>query len=338
MKAKQVLAVLAACLILIATGLFGAARARQEQAAAEQISTGLMENVMENINPYGQASITLPDHDFVALLDIVGTIQASTGTSMGGQYDHSLYMDLVNQLMDCETNKGIMLYVDSPGGTVYESDELYLKLMEYKQKTGRPIYAYFASTAASGAYYISMAADYIYANRNCTTGSIGVIVSFYDYHALLEKAGISEINITSGANKAMGSGGVEMTPEQREIFQKLVDEAYDQFVGIVANGRGMKEKKVRKLADGRIYTAAQALEEGLVDEILGEEDAYEAISDRFGNPDIEYYAPETPYSPTLRDFLGMAADILQGRADREEDLTRSVLDNIKEGELMYYAR
>ena len=338
MKAKQVLAVLAACLILIATGLFGAAGARQEQEAAENISTVLVDNVMENLSQAPGDRIALPEHDFVALIDIVGTIQESTGSNAAGQYDHDLYMDLVNRLMESTANKGIMLYVDSPGGTVYESDEFYLKLMEYKQTTGRPVYAYFAGTAASGAYYISMAADYIYCNRNCTTGSIGVIVSFYDYHALLEKVGVSEVNITSGANKAMGSGAIEMTDEQEEIFQNLVNEAYDQFVGIVAAGRNMKEKRVRKLADGRIYTASQALENGLVDEILGEEDAFEAISERFGDPDIDYYTPEAPYRPVWTDFLGIASRFLQEETVSEADLVRSVLDNRREGELMYYAK
>lgn len=341
MKAKQLIALLAACLILLATGWFGALSARQERSFMEEAGAGAAEKVISAFYPGGEPEIVLPAEDFVARIDIVGTIQSSGGggvmNSASGQYDHSLYMELVNRLMACGSNRGILLYVDSPGGTVYESDELYLKLIEYKEKTGRPIYAYFASTAASGAYYISMASDYIYANRNCTTGSIGVIMSYYDYHELLEKVGVQEIDITTGDNKTIGSGAHETTDEQREILQSIVEEAYDQFVGIVAAGRGMKDKDVRKLADGRIFTAAQAKEKGLIDEIMGEEEAFAAVSEKFGNPDIEYYAPKTVTSPLIS-LLGQVRQAFAGERDSSEsDLVRSFLERRREGELMYYA-
>ena len=129
---------------------------------------------------------------------------------------------------------GILLYINSPGGYVTTSDDLYYELQEYKEETGRPIYAYFDEMAASGAYYAAMQADEIYANRNCWTGSIGVIVSTMNLQGLYEKFGIKEINITSGANKAMGSAGSELTDEQYDILQSMVDESYEQFVSITA--------------------------------------------------------------------------------------------------------
>ena len=117
-----------------------------------------------------------PDKSF-AVINIIGTIQAGNeGTARIG-YDHNATLKYIDELMEDETNTGIFLDVDSGGGTVYESDEMYLKLMEYKEKTGRPIHAYFNGTACSGAYYISCAADYISQNRNGWTGSIGVIIS-----------------------------------------------------------------------------------------------------------------------------------------------------------------
>lgn len=341
MKAKQLIAVLAACLILVATGFLGALSARQQHAFMTETGTDIAEKVLSSYYPGNTTEIVLPEGDFAARIDIVGTIQPSGDAGLmgagGSQYDHDLYMDLVNRLMDCENNKGILLYVDSPGGTVYESDELYLKLMEYKEKTGRPVYAYFASTAASGGYYISMASDYIYANRNCTTGSIGVIMSYYDYHKLLEKVGVEEIDITTGANKTIGSGAHETTDEQREILQSLVGEAYDQFVGIVAEGRGMKVKDVKKLADGRIFTAAQAKENGLIDEIMGEEDAIAAIAEKFGDPDIEFYSPEPSYQTSLFSLLGQMSRFF-GRESSESDLIRSFMERRREGELLYYAK
>lgn len=341
MKVKQLIAVLAACLILVATGFMGALSARQERSLMEETGTDIVQNALSGLYPGGETEIALPETDFAARIDIVGTIQPSAGGSLvngtAGGYDHSLYMDLVNRLMESDSNRGILLYVDSPGGTVYESDEMYLKLMEYKEKTGRPIYAYFASTAASGGYYIAMASDYIYANRNCTTGSIGVIMSYYDYHKLLEKVGVEEIDITTGANKTIGSGARETTDEQREILQSYVDESYDRFVDIVASGRGMKTKEVRKLADGRIFTAAQAKENGLIDEISGEEAAMAAIAEKLGDPDIEFYSPEPAYQMPLFSFLGQMSRIF-GRESSESDLIQSFMERTREGELMYYAK
>lgn len=213
---------------------------------------------------------------YIGVLHIEGTISESSSdvVTSSTSYSHQFLMDCVDDMMQDEDNKGILLYENSPGGSVYASDELYLKLEEYKRKTGRPIYTYMASEACSGAYYIASASDKIIANRNCWTGSIGVLIStIYDVSGLLDKLGISAVTIKSGKNKSMGSATTKMTKEQKQIFQSLVDEAYDQFVGIVAKGRDMSEKKVRKLADGRVYTARQAKQNGLVDQIAGYESA-----------------------------------------------------------------
>ena len=113
-----------------------------------------------------------------------------------------------------------------------------MKLKEYKEKTKRPVYAYMGSMAASGGYYISAPADMIFANRNCWTGSIGVTIgTLYDLSGFLERHGIKAVTIASGRNKSMGSIVDPLTDEQRRIFQSLVDEAYDQFVNIVAEER-----------------------------------------------------------------------------------------------------
>ena len=184
--------------------------------------------------------------------------------------------------MENEYNKGILLYIDSPGGAIYESDELYLKLMRYREKTGRPVRAYLASEACSGGYYVAMAADHLTANRNGLVGSIGVIVTVEDYSEMLKDMGISEINFVSGENKTMSYGSEALTEEQTAIYQAMVDESYEQFVDIVAEGRGMTEERVKELADGRFYTAKQALENGLVDEIAVYEDMEEAYLDEVG--------------------------------------------------------
>ena len=128
---------------------------------------------------------------------------------------------------------------------------MYLELKKYKEKTGRPIYAYYAQTAASGALYISMAADEIYANRMTMTGSIGVIMQNYDASGLMEKLGIKSDNIVSGRNKGMG-GYDGLTDEQKQILQSMVNESYE---------------KAKEIADGRVYSAHQAKNLGLIDEI-----------------------------------------------------------------------
>jgi protease-4 len=203
-------------------------------------------------------------------------------------YHHDWTLNTIDKLIGDSYNKGLLLYINSPGGGVYESDELYYKIQDYKQKTDRPVYVYMGSMAASGGYYISAPADKIYANRNAWTGSIGVIVgTLFDVSEFLEKHGIKATEITSGKNKAMGGYFEPMTPEQRAIYQSMVDEAYEQFVDIVAEGRAMSVEDVKKIADGRVLTAAQAKEAGLVDEIMRQEDFYTAVRDLIGNSSIE---------------------------------------------------
>lgn len=207
---------------------------------------------------------------YVGILPIEGTISDSDASTLlqSSSYHQKWLMNCVEDMKKDENNKGIILYVNTPGGSVYATDELYLKLEEYKEKTGRPIYTYMASEAASGGYYLSMSSSKIYANRNCWTGSIGVTIgTIYDLSGMLEKLGVKTVTITSGRNKSMGSSVEPMTQEQREILQSIVDESYDQFVDVVVKGRKMPKKTVRKLADGRIYTAKQAKDLGLVDEI-----------------------------------------------------------------------
>lgn len=211
-------------------------------------------------------------------------VEGEIGEGDGGVFDekstyfHAETLDAIDQMIADKNNKGLYIYVNSPGGSVSTSDELYLKIKEYKEKTEgkRPVIAYFDDMAASGGYYISAPADKIIANRNCWTGSIGVTVgNMYDATELLNKLGIRAKAITSGPNKAMGDPLSGLTKEQEDIFQSLVDEAYEQFTTIVSEGRGMDIQTVKKLADGRIYTAKQAVENGLVDKIMTEEDADE---------------------------------------------------------------
>ncbi len=253
-------------------------------------------------NVIGVQVIEKPGKSF-AIINIKGTIQAGNQGSARVGYDHNATIEYIDSLIEDETNTGIFLDVDSGGGTVYESDETYLKLMEYKEKTGRPIHAYFNSTAASGAYYISCAADHIAANRNCWTGSIGVIISITNVSELYDKLGIDEVLITSGSNKGMGSAGSPMQPEHIAIYQSLVDESYQQFVEIVSSGRNLDLEQTKKIADGRVYSAQQALDNGLVDEICSYEEALEYMEEVTESE--RYYEPL--YTPSA--FEKMMAEL-----------------------------
>lgn len=344
MKKKQWIGIVVAGVVFIAvcaTGILSNVVQSKLTEKADTKSKTSTSEMLSSIWGSSEENVTLPEEDFVGVLNIVGTIQANSSgnISLSGsdvdQYNHNLYMKYVDELEKSKNNKAILLYVNSPGGTVYESDELYLKLMEYKEKTKRPVYAYFGSQACSGAYYISMAADKIYTNRNTWTGSIGVIVSLTNYKKLYDKLGIKEIDITSGKNKSMGSGGLDLTDEQYDILQSLVDEAYDQFAGIVSEGRGIDIAIVKKIADGRIYSAKQAKEKKLVDEI-GTEDELKALIQKENklSDDVVYDTAKSSGSNFLSNLMGSVQKIMP-KSDSE--LAVDIIENKGKGVLMYYA-
>lgn len=201
------------------------------------------------------------------ILKITGEISDSSSGLKGSDYNHSFICSRLDELINDETSSALMLYIDTPGGDIYETDEVYTRIMKYKA-SGRPVYSYLAETAASGGYYIASASTEIFANRNCITGSIGVTMgTLLDFSGFLDKNGIKSYNLNAGRNKSMGSMLSAPTEEQIEIFQSVLDDAYDNFVEVVMYGRGLSREETISLADGRIYTANQALENRLIDQI-----------------------------------------------------------------------
>lgn len=211
----------------------------------------------------GKKENKFPKNEYIAKLFIKGVISESNDS-----YNQEWILSTIENLQEDTNNRGIVLVINSPGGGVYQADEVFLALEKYKKETERPVYAYFTSLAASGGYYVGCAADYIMANRNSLTGSIGVIAGqFTDLTGLMEKWGIKSTTIHSGRNKLMGNFNEPMTQEQQEIMQSIADECYEQFTDIVAESRGLSKEEVYKLADGRIYTASQAKEASLINSI-----------------------------------------------------------------------
>lgn len=328
MKKKQILGIFAAALAFVF--VFGSSILLKNFVGDNgKKQTNLMQDTLNNFD----SSVNLPLNPFIGVVKVDGTIIQSTSSLIDTEsYNHQKTLKLIDQYQDSAQNKGILLYLNTPGGGVYESDELYNRLEAYKQKTGRPVWAYMASEACSGGYYVSMAADRIIANRNTWTGSIGVIVELSNYKGLMDKLGVSTILFTSGPNKSMGNPGVPVTSEQKQIFQGLVDEAYGQFVGIVAKGRKMDVSVVKPIADGRVYTAKQALDLKLIDEIGEYETAQAEMKKKIGG-NVEIFTPKASEF-SLKSLFSMA-NSLKPRSDAEE--LKDFLDAQESGVPMYYA-
>ncbi|MCA1796192.1 MAG: signal peptide peptidase SppA [Desulfuromonadaceae bacterium] len=191
-----------------------------------------------------------------------------------------------------ESIKAIVLRVDSPGGGVGPAQEIYAAVKALKSK---PVTVSMGSVAASGGYYIAAPAAHVFANPGTITGSIGVIMEFPDIADLLEKIGLQRRVIKSGQFKDIGSPVREMTPDERELLQGLIDDVYMQFVEAVASGRNMEIEAVKAIADGRIFSGRQAKELGLVDELGGLQSAIDYSARRVGiagEPKVVYPKPE----------------------------------------------
>ncbi len=214
-----------------------------------------------------------------------------------------------------ECVKAVVLRVNSPGGTVAASQEI-AGAVEKLSASGKPVVVSMGDVAASGGYYVSAPADYIMADPGTITGSIGVIATFPYVEELLGKIGVSYSVIKSGRFKDMGSMFRKMEPQERELFRKLIMDAYDQFVGAVVSGRVLEKdgrwrkavlrsrEDVLKLADGRVFSGREALKVGLVDELGGYYDAVAKAAEMAGlggNPPVY---PLTAGS-ALEMFLGM---------------------------------
>lgn len=198
--------------------------------------------------------------DKVALVRVTGVILDST--------------DVIEELKEHSKDssvKAIVLRIDSPGGAVAPSQEIYEEIKKIKEK--KKVIVSMGTVAASGGYYISAPADKIVANAGTLTGSIGVIMEIPNISGLMQKIGVETQVIKSGAHKDMASIFKSLKPEEKEILQTVLDDVHDQFIKAVSEGRGIKFEQIKKLADGRIFTGRMAKEVGLVDEIGNLQDA-----------------------------------------------------------------
>jgi len=229
------------------------------------------------------------------------SIEGEIGAEMTNTYSRA---SIINQIKEAKSNsnvKAILLSVNTPGGGVYETAELYNEL----KNSGKDVYVSMKKQATSGGYYVSMAAKKIFANTETTTGSLGVIMSYVSAQKFLNDHGIKQETIRSGEQKAIG-GLLEDLPEStRKIYQEQNKEAYDRFVKAIAQGRSMSEDEVRKLADGRTYTGTQAVENKLIDKIGTEEDLINFIKEdkKLSNPKVIELRPDKAAESLLSRFV-----------------------------------
>ena len=183
--------------------------------------------------------------------------------------------DLIKDLKGYRDNpqvRAVVIRINSPGGVVGPSQELHDALRRLRQG-GKPVVASLGAVAASGGYYVAVAADRIYANPGTLTGSIGVIMQMANFEQLMKKVGVDYVVVKAGHFKDVGNPGRPMTPEERRVLQALLDDVHAQFIGAVAEGRKLDRAQVTQFADGRIFSGAQAKALQMIDEIGGLEDA-----------------------------------------------------------------
>lgn len=220
----------------------------------------------------------------VGIIYIEGVIaNGQSGSSFGGQAASEEIASALREAARDPGLKAVVIRLNSPGGTAAAAQEIGAEV-DRLRKSGKKVVASMGDTAASGAYWIAAGTDQIVANPGTMTGSIGVIMELYDLQGLYEKIGVDTETFKSGPYKDMGSSSRSTTPEERAIFQSMIDDIYSQFVEHVAQGRHKDVAEVRKMADGRVYTGRQAKELGLVDQLGDFHDAVVLAGNLAGIP------------------------------------------------------
>lgn len=250
----------------------------------------------------------------IALIPIHGAI------GMGGSgpfASRGTDLDAIRHYLDlAERDKkvlGVILHVNSPGGTVTDSDAIHDLIQRFRTRTGKPVSAYFHAVAASGGYYVAMASEHITAQPTGLVGSIGVILGTINYAEAMGKLGLQRVTILSPHTpyKDILSPARPMREDERSYLTDMVEEMYQGFVDVVDAGRpGLDRDAVQKLADGKIYTARDAKEKGLVDALGSIEDAFDWMKDKVDREDVELVLYGPPES--LMELLG-----LEGRSQKE---------------------
>jgi protease IV len=260
-----------------------------------------------------RGSLALGGGGVVAVIPVEGEISSSDD-----------FVETLKDLDDRPSIRAVVVRINSPGGAVAPSQEMYGAIRHLAEK--KPVVASLGAVAASGGYYVASAADVIVASPGTLTGSIGVILQLANVSSLLDKLGVQATVVKAGQHKDIGSPFRSLTPEEQALLQTMVDEVHTQFIDAVAAGRKMDQGRARAIADGRIFSGQQAKDLGMVDELGGLEDAVRIAGSRAGiegEPRIEHIStrrapwwwrwlvsdrvPIGPVAAGVAEFLGEAA-------------------------------
>jgi protease IV len=192
------------------------------------------------------------------------------------------FLELLRKYRKDDSIKGVLIRIDSPGGVVGPSQEIYDEIKRTREEFKKPVIAYCGSLAASGAYYAAVAADKIVTTPGCMVGSIGVIMNFANLEKLYDWAKIQRYSITTGKFKDAGADYKAMTAEERALFQDLLNDVLAQFKDAVKDGRKMKAEVLDRYADGRVFTGRQAVKLGFADEVGSWDDARKMLGKMTG--------------------------------------------------------
>ena len=245
----------------------------------------------------------LPGGAKVAVVEVEGIIGADAPRGL----DTDGVVRVLGEYRDDPAVRAVVLRINSPGGVVAPTQEIFTAVRRLREAK-KPVVASLGSVAASGGYYVAVAADRIYASPGTLTGSIGVVMQLANLEGLLKKVGVEYVVVKAGAYKDVGNMARAMTPEERRILQSLLDDVYDQFISAVADGRGLDPQAVRSFAEGRIYSGRQAQSLKMVDDLGGLEDAIAAAAKMAGlpaKPKVIYPRRRFSLRELLRNELGL---------------------------------
>lgn len=200
------------------------------------------------------------------------------------------FLELLRKHRKDDRIKGVLIRINSPGGVVGPSQEIHDEIKRTREEFKKPVIAYCSAVAASGAYYAAVAADKIFTTAGCMMGSIGVLMEFVNLEKLYDWAKIQRYALTTGKFKDAGAEYKPLTPEQRGLFQELLDDVLAQFKGAIVEGRKMKPEFLDQYADGRVFTGQQAVKLGFADQVGSWDDARKHLGELTGlGPDVEVF-------------------------------------------------
>ncbi|NQV51527.1 MAG: signal peptide peptidase SppA [Candidatus Marinimicrobia bacterium] len=237
------------------------------------IMIGVLAILVYMVSRKNDGGMWFNDQKQIAVLPLEGEINSSRQ-----------WISTLNKFAENKRVAGILIPINSPGGQVAPSQEIYHAIRRVRDTGDKPIFVSMASVAASGGYYAALGADSIFANAGTLTGSIGVIMQFPIYSDLMEKIGVGMRTVKSQAFKDAGSPFREMNPAEKAYFQELIDDVYAQFTEVVSKERGLDEINMLSLANGRVFTGRQAQKSGLIDVVGTFEDARQVLCGVAGLP------------------------------------------------------